>query len=82
MVRTQIQLTEEQATELKRLAHASGQSMAQVIRCAVDQYLAPGRRNSPADRKRRALEAVGSLRSETGDLSENHGAYLGAAYLA
>jgi len=36
MVRTQIQLTEEQARALKEIAAARGESMAEVIRRAVD----------------------------------------------
>ena len=37
LVRTQIQLTEEQAVKLKRMAAERGVSMAEVIRDAVDR---------------------------------------------
>jgi predicted transcriptional regulator len=40
MVRTQIQLTEEQVAQLKELAHEGNQSIAAIIRKALDQYLA------------------------------------------
>ena len=39
MVRTQIQLTEEQAAQLKELAHESNESIAAIIRKALDQFL-------------------------------------------
>jgi len=59
MVRTQIQLTEAQARELKEVAGSAGVSLAEAIRQAVDAYLArhPDR---GGDRKRElALAAVG-----------------------
>lgn len=36
MVRIQIQLTEDQTTRLKELAHAGNESLAAVIRKALD----------------------------------------------
>ena len=41
MVRTQIQLTEQQNRQLKTLAHRKGISMAEVIRRAIDRAFAP-----------------------------------------
>lgn len=64
MVRTQIQLTEAQASELKRVTAASGISMAEAVRQALDAYL--GRQaGRGGDRKReRALQAVGRFTAE------------------
>jgi hypothetical protein len=80
MVRTQIQLTERQATALKRLAHERGESMAELIRRSVDQLLAGASSGDPDLRKRRAIEAAGSLRSGVGDLAESHNEYLAEAF--
>ena len=40
MVRTQIYLTDEQKRRLQRLASASGQKRSEIIREAIDAYLA------------------------------------------
>ena len=42
MIRTQIQLTEEQAQKLRELSAAGRESMAALIRKAVDQFLVSG----------------------------------------
>lgn len=58
MIRTQIQLTDEQAARLKALAHAGNESIAAVIRKALDQFLS----KQKPDRRtlfRQALTAVG-----------------------
>jgi predicted transcriptional regulator len=39
MVRTQIQLTDEQASRLKEMAHESNESIAAIIRKALDGFL-------------------------------------------
>lgn len=75
MIRTQIQLTEEQAALLKELAHAGNESIAAVIRRALDQYLS--KRNP--DRRtlyRQALTAVGKYTAGTHDISLEHDRYL------
>lgn len=80
MVRTQIQLTEEQARRLKRAAAERGVSLAEIIRHAVDEEL---RRTSGPDReeiKRRALAIAGMFDSGTPDLVEKHDDYLAEAY--
>ena len=80
MVRTQIQLTEQQARELKELAAAKEQSMAELIRQSVDAFLRSRAHRSRQDRKRRALAAVGRFRSDVTDLSVNHDRYLSEAF--
>jgi len=80
MVRTQIQITEEQAAAVKRLARSRGISMAEVIRQGIDHVL---RTEGPLDdeeRRRRALSIVGSGRSGLGDLADHHDDYLAEAY--
>lgn len=75
MVRTQIQLTEEQAHRLKRLAAERGVSQATIVREALDQILD---RDDRAARWDRAMEAVerGGFRSGLADVSVEHDAYL------
>lgn len=74
MVRTQIQLTEEQARKLKRLSAKSGKSMAALIREAVDRL------EDEADRERRWQQALASIRrsggSGLGDLARAHDKYV------
>jgi hypothetical protein len=79
MVRTQIQLTEEQAAGLKRLSHATGRSMADLIRGSVDQLLASGPDPEREERKRRALSMIGAFEGPP-DLAERHDDYLVEAY--
>jgi 16S rRNA U516 pseudouridylate synthase RsuA-like enzyme len=73
MIRTQIQLTEEQARELKRIAAERGISVAALIREAVAKTLAADDR--PA-RRRRALAAVGRFGSGRRDVSAERDRYL------
>ncbi|HEX7248669.1 MAG TPA: CopG family transcriptional regulator [Actinomycetota bacterium] len=77
MVRTQIQLTVEQAEKAKRLAAERGVSMAEVIREAVDRL---PERDDRAERFARALAAVkrGGFRDREGktDVSVRHDEYL------
>jgi len=42
MIRTQVQLVPEQAEALKRAAADRGVSMAEVVREAIDRFLAAG----------------------------------------
>ena len=80
MIRTQIQLTEQQVQRLKALAHARGVSMAELIRESVDKLLASPEVVDLEERKRRALAIVGMFRSDVPDLSTNHDHYLAEAY--
>jgi len=82
MVRTQIQLTERQARELKRMASREGVSMAEVIRRAVDAKIREGAGEVPREeRVRRALAVMGKFRSGIRDLSTNHDKYLAEDYM-
>ena len=78
MVRTQIQLTERQARELRKRAAERGVSMATVIREAVDMMLAAGDRDA---RWERAMSAVGKFRSGPSDISEDHDRYLAEDFM-
>ena len=80
MIRTQIQLTDEQARALREIARARGDSMAELIRQGVDEVLRSEPGLSREDRKRRAIAASGKFRSGLSDLSTDHDRYLGEAY--
>lgn len=80
MVRTQIQLTPEQAQELRQIAHEENVSVAELIRRSVDQYLDSRYQPSRAELKRKALAMIGSGSSGLGDVAENHDRYLDEVY--
>ena len=72
MVRTQIQLTDDQARRLKRLAAASGRSMADLVRDGVERVLLEQPGSSRAERMRHAARHFGAFASTSGDLSTRH----------
>jgi hypothetical protein len=83
MIRTIIQLTEEQHRVLKELAAEYHVSMSEMVRRSVDQLA----RNKPLslsreEIRRRALAWVGIARDRDGatDLSINHDYYLEEIY--
>lgn len=80
MVRTQIQLTEEQVKSLKRLANKLNVSLAELIRGGVDTVLRSSGEVTDKERKQRAIAAAGRFRSGKRDLSAMHDAYLAEAF--
>jgi Arc/MetJ-type ribon-helix-helix transcriptional regulator len=82
MVRTQIQLTEQQAEEVKRIARARRVSSAEIIREALDNLIRSGAGATVVaeDRRRRALNAVGKFSSGKRDISRKHDKYLSEAF--
>ncbi len=80
MVRTQIQLTDSQVRDLRRLSSQSGRSMADLIREGVEVVLAAQHRPSRQERTQRALRAAGRFRSGSSDVSRNHDRYLAEAF--
>jgi hypothetical protein len=79
VIRTQIQLTEAQTQEIKLWAEKRGVSMAAIIREAVDEHLRRSNRPSRQEVVARAIDAAGSARSGTGDVSLRHDEYFAAA---
>lgn len=78
MIRTQIQLTTEQARALKRLAVREGKSVAELIRIGVDAMLRSGGIQDQDAQRRRAIAAAGKLDGPA-DLSARHDDYLAEA---
>ena len=79
MIRTQIQLTDEQAARVKRIARRRGVSMATVVRDAVDR-LEDGSDAQQAQAWARFRAAVGAFHGGDGDVSGRHDEALVAAY--
>jgi len=80
MVRTQVQLTEEQAAKVRALAEAEGASVAEIIRRSIDQYI---HHQLPSDwlaQRQRTLELVGKYASDASDVSVEHDRYLAEIY--
>ncbi len=77
MIRTQIQIEDQQAEWLKASAKERGVSISQLIRDSINFYRIRGERNSL---KKRALAAVGRFASGSPDISERHDDYLTDAY--
>ena len=80
MIRTQIQLTEEQAKAIKTLAMKRNTSVAELIRRSVDELLQKAVGTDLTERRRRALAAAGRFHSGKTDISTNHDDYLAEAY--
>ena len=79
MVRTQIQLSEDEVAAIKRLARERAVSMAAVIREAVDRYVRRESGVSLDERWQRSLAAVGGFHSGGANLSATHDDEFAAA---
>lgn len=80
MVRTQIQLTDQQARAVKAIAAAQRISVAEAIRRAIDVMIQSRSAMDTEERRRRALRIVGKFRSGKGNVSKRHDACLTEAY--
>ncbi|KIE17483.1 hypothetical protein DS62_03065 [Smithella sp. SC_K08D17] len=76
MVRTQIQLPEKQVAFLKKMAVAQHESMAEIIRQAVDFFAKAKNVVDDEQRRKRAMAAAGRFRSGVNDLAVSHDSYL------
>ena len=80
MIRTQIQLTEEQSRRLRAAAARRGVSMSELIRQGIDAALAQEAGPTRDELVRRAVEAAGKFRSSRHDIARRHDRYLGEAF--
>ena len=78
MIRTQIQITTEQARALKRLAAKEGKSVAELIRISLDNMLRAGGVQDQEVLRRKASAAAGKLNGPE-NLADKHDDYLAAA---
>jgi Arc/MetJ-type ribon-helix-helix transcriptional regulator len=77
MIRTQVQLTQEQAARLRALAQRRGTSMAELIRQAVDGL---ADESAKIERHQRALAVIGRFRSTDRNVARDHDRHLAEAY--
>jgi hypothetical protein len=80
MVRTQIQLREDQAKALKRIAASRHLSVAELIRRAIDAMIKTSAAVDPEVRLKRSLEIAGKFSSGKRDISKKHDVYLSESY--
>jgi predicted transcriptional regulator len=80
MVRTQIQLTDEQANKLKKLAASRHLSVAELIRQAVDVMVKSGGAVDVEERRVRAFNIAGKFGSGRHNVSKEHDRYLAEAF--
>ncbi|HEY2017127.1 MAG TPA: hypothetical protein VGH38_26660 [Bryobacteraceae bacterium] len=81
MVRTQVQLSEDQLDALRKRSAETGESIAQLVRLGVELYLSSQFRPSRADQIARARGIGGKFRSGQKDVSARHDHYLAEAFL-
>ena len=75
MVKAQVELTDEQADSVRRLAAARGVSVADVIRESVAAYVRPMPRQLTPELRQLALAAIGAFSGPI-DLARRHDEYL------
>ncbi len=80
MVRTQIQLSEEQARRLREVSRQDGMSMSDVVRLALEAWFLQRRKPSRRELMERAKAAFGIIKDGPPDLAANHDEYLTEAY--
>jgi hypothetical protein len=80
VIRTQVQLTDEQVRALREIATTEGRSMADVVRDAVALLLRGRRSPDRAALKRRSLASIGRFRSGVPDLAAEHDRHLDDAF--
>lgn len=80
MKRTQIQLTEEQAKKLREIAMKNHESVASLIRSAIDQFLTLSAKNDRSTLYRQAGPVVGKYKADKDDISVAHDHYLEEEY--
>jgi hypothetical protein len=80
MIRTQIQLPEEQVAMLKKIAMAERKSMAEIIRQSVDFFARAKYGGGEEQHRKRAMAAAGQFRSGVKDLAASHDIYLAEVF--
>ena len=81
MVRTQVQLSEEDLAELRRLAAEEGVSVSALVRRGVKHVLESRKKPSREELWARAMSVVGKYRSGKTDIGRRHDEYLAEDFL-
>lgn len=79
MIRTQIQFSKQQLTQLRALAHRRRTSVAALVRQGVDQMLTSGEHRGTTQRAA-AVRLAGAFRSKGTRTARAHDRYLAEAY--
>ena len=80
MIRTQIQVTEDQLTALRQLSAESGRSISDLVREGVETVLVARHGLNRTERVERALRVAGRFSSGTKDGSAQHDRHLAEAF--
>lgn len=80
MVRTQVQLTEEQVRWLRDAARENKQSIAEVIRRLIEEKKTEGSLSDRAERRKALRALAGKGDSGLTDVAIDHDRYLEEAY--
>jgi len=80
VVKTQVQLQEEQLALLRRLAAEEGVSVSELVRRGVALLLDSRRRPTRKELWERAMEVAGKFSSGLTDVARRHDHYLAEAY--
>ena len=80
MVRTQVQLTEEQLATLRSLAAQQEVSVSELVRRAVDILAVAQPTPSPVELRRRAIAVAGRFAFGDHDVARRHDDYLAEAF--
>ncbi len=80
MAKIQVQLTEKQVQTLNEMAHNRGISMAEIIRRSLVEFIDEASLPGKDELRERAIAAVGSIHSDTTDLSARTDDYLEKIY--
>jgi hypothetical protein len=80
MIRTQIQITKEQAASLRAMSAARQQPIAELIRMSIDSFLQREAGVSHERKRARAKSAVGRFASSLAEVSAEHDRYLAEAF--
>jgi hypothetical protein len=73
-------LTEDQARKIRKAALAKHQSVAELIRHAVDDILKPNAFIDLEERRLRAINIAGKFSSGKSNVSKEHDVYLSEAF--
>ncbi|MBL8222686.1 MAG: hypothetical protein JNL62_25835 [Bryobacterales bacterium] len=80
MIRTQIQITEEQAMRLRALSVHRQQSVAELICLSIDSFLMKEAGITSERKRARAKSAAGQFASSNADVGAEHDRYLAEAF--
>lgn len=80
MIRTQIQLSEDQLQALKARALKENISVSELVRRAIDAWTKNADNTHVSELRRRAENAAGRFASGKNDVAQHHDEYLSQAF--